>query len=251
MEIVINTDDAYSLWVNGAYAGENDQWDQAQRYTVAAVAGENIVAVRGRNRGSGARGLIAQIEIGGVIVLKTGGDWRHSASDIPGWQNPDFNDSGWASASSSGAYGVAPWGLNIAGFPTNSEAQWIWGEGQIEHFRGRFVYNAGVQALKSRSGDEPALASDGFVLKQNYPNPFNPYTVITFDLPQAGSVKLSIYDIRGKEVAVLIDGKRRAGRHTQIWQAVDVKGLPLPSGIYFYRLKLADRERIGKMSLVR
>ncbi|MDL1892701.1 T9SS type A sorting domain-containing protein, partial [Sphingobacteriales bacterium CHB3] len=83
-------------------------------------------------------------------------------------------------------------------------------------------------------------------LEQNYPNPFNPATVITFTVPVAGSVRLSVFDILGKEVAVLVHETRAAGTYTVSWNAERIG-----SGVYFYRLE-ADGIRLArKMQLLK
>lgn len=70
-----------------------------------------------------------------------------------------------------------------------------------------------------------------YALCQNYPNPFNPATTISFDLPKQSQVLLKIYDIIGREVAILEDEIISVGSHTKIWNAS-----MLPSGVYFYRI---------------
>jgi hypothetical protein len=70
-----------------------------------------------------------------------------------------------------------------------------------------------------------------FSLMQNYPNPFNPETNIPFALPVRSNVKLSVYDLLGREVATLAEGTFEAGAHTVNWNASE-----LSSGVYFYRL---------------
>jgi hypothetical protein len=72
---------------------------------------------------------------------------------------------------------------------------------------------------------------DQFALSQNYPNPFNPSTKINFELPQSGNVKILVYDMSGKEVAVLLDEVKTAGFYT-----VTFDGFNLSSGIYYYRI---------------
>lgn len=81
-----------------------------------------------------------------------------------------------------------------------------------------------------------AAVPQGLSLEQNYPNPFNPATAIRYSLPNAAEVRLAVYDLAGREVAVLADGFYSAGSYTYEWQALDRRGVPLPSGIYFARL---------------
>lgn len=69
-------------------------------------------------------------------------------------------------------------------------------------------------------------------LNQNYPNPFNPATVIRYELPTAGAVKLSIFDVLGREVATLVNECRDAGIYEVMFNASS-----LSSGTYFYRLE--------------
>jgi len=87
--------------------------------------------------------------------------------------------------------------------------------------------------------DQPKIVNR-FYLKQNYPNPFNPQTAIAFGLKNRARVKLEIFDILGQKVAELFSGKMEAGAHTIIWNGRNQHGLPLHSGVYFYRLKVTD-----------
>ncbi|MFQ6676619.1 MAG: FlgD immunoglobulin-like domain containing protein [Fidelibacterota bacterium] len=75
-----------------------------------------------------------------------------------------------------------------------------------------------------------------FSLHQNYPNPFNPYTTILYDLPQNSKVSLVVYDILGREVATLVNGKKPAGYYSLRWDGRDDSGRPLASGLYIYRI---------------
>jgi glucose/arabinose dehydrogenase len=88
----------------------------------------------------------------------------------------------------------------------------------------------------------PAVYPLAFGLEQNYPNPFNPSTEIRFRLAEFGPVRLSVYDLLGREVAVLVDEARPAGNH-----AVTFDAAALPSGIYVYRLtagRIAEARRM-------
>ncbi|MGE5859087.1 MAG: T9SS type A sorting domain-containing protein, partial [Ignavibacteria bacterium] len=85
-----------------------------------------------------------------------------------------------------------------------------------------------------------------FELLQNYPNPFNPATNIRFTLPSSGHVILKVYDILGKEAAVLINGYLAAGFHTSVFN-----GSSLSSGVYFYRIEFDNKINTKKMVFIK
>ncbi len=86
----------------------------------------------------------------------------------------------------------------------------------------------------------------GFSLYQNYPNPFNPSTNIKFDLPSSSNVKLTIYDMLGKTVDVLVNQNLQAGSYN-----INYSNTSLSSGIYFYELRAGGLRDIKKMTLVK
>jgi hypothetical protein len=94
----------------------------------------------------------------------------------------------------------------------------------------------------------PALA---FRLHAAVPNPFNPSTQIAFDLPQAGPVRLAVYDLRGARVRLLADGPFPAGRQLAVWDGRDDAGRGLASGVYFIRLDAGDRRAQQKALLLK
>jgi len=89
-------------------------------------------------------------------------------------------------------------------------------------------------------------APDRVVLFQNYPNPFNPATGIKFYLPEAGSVELSVYNIRGEKVCTLVSGNLSEGTHSFVWDGKDA-----PSGVYLYRLRIGNESITKKMMLLK
>ncbi|MBZ0202069.1 MAG: T9SS type A sorting domain-containing protein [Ignavibacteria bacterium] len=78
-----------------------------------------------------------------------------------------------------------------------------------------------------------------FKLFQNYPNPFNPNTKIGFQIPDFGSVTLKVFDITGKELAVLVDKELRTGTYEVDWNAADFS-----SGVYFYKLTVTTGKEV-------
>ena len=86
------------------------------------------------------------------------------------------------------------------------------------------------------TGVEPEITNlKEFILNQNYPNPFNPTTTIGFGIPEKGNVRLSILNILGEEIRVLLNEEKEAGYHS-----IDFNGSDLTSGVYFYRIQVVD-----------
>lgn len=83
-------------------------------------------------------------------------------------------------------------------------------------------------------------------LLANYPNPFNPTTTIPYELAQAGHVRLEVYDMLGRRVALLVNETRQSGQHSAVFEAAN-----LPSGLYITRLQTADQVFTQKMMLVK
>ena len=88
-------------------------------------------------------------------------------------------------------------------------------------------------------------------LLQNYPNPFNPTTQIAFNIPEASTVTIRVYNMLGQVVRTLTDGYMQAGLHTVEWDATGDNGSHLPSGLYIYRLQAGSYVEIRKMTLMR
>jgi glucose/arabinose dehydrogenase len=85
-----------------------------------------------------------------------------------------------------------------------------------------------------------------FALGQNYPNPFNPSTLIKYSVPERGFVKLSIYNLIGEEISVLVENEVTAGFHEVTFNSSN-----LPSGTYFYRFQFGIYVETKKMVLLK
>jgi hypothetical protein len=97
----------------------------------------------------------------------------------------------------------------------------------------------GREATPMQFSDEPALGSA-------YPNPFNPATRLTYFVPEAGQVRLAVYDVTGRLVAELVNGGVQAGEHVIEW---DARGLA--SGVYFGRLEAGGVVDIQRLVLLK
>ena len=86
----------------------------------------------------------------------------------------------------------------------------------------------------------------GYSLSQNYPNPFNPSTAIGYEIPRGDRVRLEVYDVLGRSVALLVNEYQAAGRHAVVFHAAD-----LPSGAYFYRLEAGTYRETRKLLLLK
>ncbi|TVQ06314.1 MAG: T9SS C-terminal target domain-containing protein [Balneolaceae bacterium] len=87
---------------------------------------------------------------------------------------------------------------------------------------------------------------DAVALNQNYPNPFNPSTIIAYELPQSGQVRLDVFDMTGRHVATLVNGLMTAGRHQVPFNAMN-----LSSGVYMYRLQAGGTVISRQLTLIK
>jgi len=101
-------------------------------------------------------------------------------------------------------------------------------------------------ALQITDVNDKASLPKEFQLYQNYPNPFNPSTTISFDLPAASFVNLTVYDVIGKQVATLVDEFKNGGRYDVRFDAKQ-----LSSGMYFYKISAGNFSQIKKFILMK
>ncbi|MCL5030503.1 MAG: T9SS type A sorting domain-containing protein [Bacteroidetes bacterium] len=114
------------------------------------------------------------------------------------------------------------------------------------------VETSGTMILPSIQSQNFAVASSSdevirdFALVSNYPNPFNPTTIISFSVPHKSQIKLSVFDVLGREVSILADGIYETGKYEISFNASN-----LPSGIYFYNLTNGSSSITKKMLLIK
>jgi hypothetical protein len=107
----------------------------------------------------------------------------------------------------------------------------------------------GILALFTREGlaaDDRLIVHPTTFILSAFPNPFNPTTTLSFTLPRTGKTTLAVYDIIGREVAVLVDGRMAAGEHI-----LRFDGSALPSGIYFAKMRSGEIAATRKLLLLK
>lgn len=111
-----------------------------------------------------------------------------------------------------------------------------------------YAWSVIVEDVSSSPDDQiPAVTA----IYQNVPNPFNPNTIIRFDLSKESKVQLEIYNIKGQKVKTLVNSRLEAGTHTYNWNGVDSNSRSVASGIYFYRFKSDELDRVYKMVVLK
>ncbi len=133
-------------------------------------------------------------------------------------------------------------GIRVAGYNIPSPAAGLYFDGKFWMYdeSTNTLYGFSLTPTGVADGKPSGLPAD-FALSQNYPNPFNPSTNIRFALPRAADVSLVVFDVLGREVAVLAKGHHEAGVHTATWNASHAA-----SGVYFARL--TARDELGNLA---
>ncbi len=97
----------------------------------------------------------------------------------------------------------------------------------------------------------PEIRVGSRMLRSNQPNPFNPSTEILVELEKSAETSLEVYNLQGELVRTLVKGRRDAGLNRVVWDGKNNRGRDMPSGTYFTRINVADRDETRKMILVK
>jgi phosphatidylserine/phosphatidylglycerophosphate/cardiolipin synthase-like enzyme len=115
----------------------------------------------------------------------------------------------------------------------------------VQEFSKRYKESGGSGTITS-VGEQKSNMPARYELSQNYPNPFNPITNISYQVPSAGHINLKVYDILGREAAILVDEIKPAGTYSVRWEASHFS-----SGMYFYRLQAGHFVDTKKLLLIK
>ena len=128
----------------------------------------------------------------------------------------------------------------------NSQGTWRLKIVDLNNGSTGYLYGWGLQVTTATGVKENKSSPNKFELSQNYPNPFNPSTEINYSVPNAGVVKLVVYNSLGQKLTELVNKYQQAGNHSINFNAAN-----LASGIYFYRLSSGAYVQSKKMILLK
>lgn len=179
-----------------------------------------------------------------ILHLSAGHSWRDGAGEIAG--------ASWNAEGTELIIGlstnVSPPSLTV-GDTVSLDGTTItdrWGNGSLARIvlAGSFEPGSGV----NEPLEERALPK-AFALQQNFPNPFNPVTEIVYEIPEGErqDVAIAVYDVRGRIVREIPQGRKGPGRYSVVWDGTDARGSRVSSGIYFYVLRAGKFAASKKM----
>ncbi|SVC88893.1 uncharacterized protein METZ01_LOCUS341747, partial [marine metagenome] len=111
-------------------------------------------------------------------------------------------------------------------------------------------FSVGTKQIILRRSTETQIPLT-YALHPAYPNPFNPVTTIKYDLPEQAFVRLTIYDMMGREVSQLVDKTQEPGFKSVQWNSTDSMGRPVSAGIYLYQIYSGEFVQTKKMVLLK
>jgi photosystem II stability/assembly factor-like uncharacterized protein len=247
--LIIKTTNSGSIWnyIQGAYTNN-------MHYNSISIVNENMIFILSYNGSYRDNAYFSKTTNGGVNWT---GQFLISGKNLYGIDFVNEN-SGWITGASGTVIATSNSGVNWNNqvIPTNKDITCPY---FINNDTGWIVGNNGT-ILKTNSGivsavnNNTELITEKYELFQNYPNPFNPVTKIRFSVPEFGKWKdgngiitMKVYDLLGKEIAVLVNDKFAPGVYEATFDASKYS-----SGVYFYQLAINDKQlAIKKMVLIK
>ncbi|UCH62919.1 MAG: T9SS type A sorting domain-containing protein [Fidelibacterota bacterium] len=132
---------------------------------------------------------------------------------------------------------------------SSTDARYVLGEGIWGENNGLTIVE--MVRIPEQVRPAPELFPEGLEVASNDPNPFSDTTTIRFGLPEEMEVKVTVFDLMGREVITLHDGMTAAGYHEVVWNGIDAAGMTAKNGMYFYRVRTPDGTVTHKLLLMR
>jgi len=238
--MAFQNDEVMALNFVPTYYPSTIYWQNAGHiYTDTNMTGIDISVYRITNDGS------SHGQISGGVYLNTNTTTLTGLGYAIVYAKTGNTFRGYSISAGNGAYSVdsLPHGMyqlicTRMGYPSQTKNRYL-GNNNLTGVN--FIY--GRQLVGIPDGNEIPLT---YSLSQNYPNPFNPATTIKFGLPKSSQVKLTIYDLLGREISVLVNGNLSAGSYKAEWDASNYS-----SGVYIYRIESSDFVQVKKLVLIK
>jgi photosystem II stability/assembly factor-like uncharacterized protein len=125
---------------------------------------------------------------------------------------------------------------------SNEDNGWLLGRSNLINCNIYRTNNGGQGGIVSVENNSENHFANDFILEQNYPNPFNPSTKVKYTIPELSIVLIKVYGVLGNEITTLVNEEKPAGNYE-----VEFNAIGLPSGIYFYQLKVGEFFQTKKM----
>ena len=188
-----------------------------------------------------------------------GGEAIQVCQGITDWAVGEWGDTG-PVISSGDFYIVFHWYENTPDDPAvgldsdNHYLRSFWYFSQVEwnsEDDGEYIINVNVVSYTGIEDNGDRSRPAGYELIGNFPNPFNPQTDIKFQAPEAGNVRIDVYNIAGQLVKTVLDEYITAGIKTITWDGTNANGNAVNSGVYFYKMTAGNVVLTNKMVLVK
>lgn len=203
-------------------------WDQN-------TASAPYIGMRALEGAAGVRGLI---NVSG-LVLDRAAKWGWISG---GSSQATLGPGDMHNVISSGPYTIAPGATQMVGFALLGGANLADLQQNADNARAKWLEILPLVSVRDDNAGIPAV----FALEQNYPNPFNPTTVVKYHLPNNERVQLRIFDMLGREVALLVDENQTAGVYS-----VEFDASGLSSGVYYYQIKAGEFSSTKSMMVLK
>jgi len=137
----------------------------------------------------------------------------------------------------------------IITLPINADLYWyvIASDGVSDNASEAFTLSLNIETGIDKQAEIP----EEFEISQNFPNPFNPTTSISYGLPKECNVKVEIFNVLGQNIRTLVNEKQNAGVYTFTWNAKDMSGRRVKSGVYLYKITTSEFSKTMKMMLLK
>jgi hypothetical protein len=222
MDALWSTDYELDAPLKWQMAPFNNTWSSSIFASLDNVAIESVGYDFLRSEFTVARGAGTYVQMDGVD------DYLHQAADSLNWPNGIKYDPD--------SIGVHVYSLGVHEH---------WNNATEKKYSRNLGTGTGIELIDIEQGTLTGIANqenrpNGFELYQNYPNPFNPSTTIAYNLTQKSSVRVTVYDVQGREIKSFTVGAQSAGYQRVVWNGTNDRGNPISSGVYVYRVQASS-----------